>query len=85
MICKSTDPAGSGYRISDIVQTNGNIDYVANGRLHTNTPIKSVMITAETDLALLTGYEPGTIAYTAGFGSMWQLAADGTWASISSV
>ncbi len=65
-------------------QTSSELDYVQDGVLHRGANAPSVMITAESDLALLpeNTYVPGTIAYTAGFKAMWQLAADGTWVSL---
>lgn len=42
--------------------------------------IGSVLISSESALSDLTGYPPGTIAFTAGYKSMWQLDLDGeTW------
>ena len=58
----------------------GVTDYIKSGTLYKGSPILLVMVPAESDLSDLTDYPPGTIAYTAGFASMWQLAADGTWA-----
>ena len=66
----------------DRVQDAGNLDYVKDGELVRGAPLESVMVTAESDLASLTGYEPGTIAYTAGFKAMWQLSAAGQWVSL---
>ena len=64
----------------DAVQNIGDTDYVENGKIHKNAPIKLVLVGSQSDLALLTDYEPGTIAYTAAFATMWQLGVDGTWA-----
>lgn len=62
----------------------GMYDYVdAAGELHLNNESRAVMVTAESDLAQLDGYLPGAVAYTAGFGSMWQLDASGSWVSMS--
>lgn len=59
-------------------------DYVdSDGALHLNNESRSVMVTAESDLSSLDGYLPGAVAYTAGFGSMWQLSAAGTWESMT--
>ena len=61
----------------------GMIDVVdSDGVLREDVPCKGVMVTAESDLASLPDYQPGTIAFTAGFGSMWQLSAAGTWAEV---
>lgn len=36
----------------------------------------------KSDLASLPDYAPGTIAFTAGFGSMWQKDSDGMWQTL---
>ena len=66
----------------DVVTTAGASDYIKDGEKHINVSGLSVMVESSSDLANLTGYPPTTIAYTAGFGNMWQLDADGTWQSI---
>lgn len=66
----------------DIVQDAGITDYVQNGMLHKSAPVRSVLVESESDLALLTDYEPGTIAYTAGYTSIWQKSTTDTWESI---
>lgn len=68
----------------DIVSTQGNLDYIKNGTIYKNNAVRSILVTAQSDLASLTDYGPGTVAYTAGFASMWQKKADGTWATIIS-
>lgn len=61
----------------------GLMDYVSGTTLHKQVPSDSVMVTAETDLAKVKdNYNPGVVAYTAGFEHMWQLGADGNWATI---
>lgn len=63
------------------VMTSGMVDYVSDGTLYNGAEAKTILVTSETDLALLPEtYAPGTIAYTAGFAKMWMKAADGTWA-----
>ena len=72
-------------RVFDFVTTLGNVDFVdADGAIHTEEPVRGVMVRSEDDLALsaFEDYSPGTIAFTAGFENLWQKAADGTWASI---
>lgn len=57
-------------------------DYVDSaGDLVQGVPSGGVMVRSVDDLANLPAgvYEPGTMAYTAGYKGMWQLAADGTW------
>jgi len=57
------------------------IDYLKNGIVEQGRQVQCVLVGAESDLASLApyGYEPGTIAHTAGFKNMWQLDVDGTW------
>lgn len=66
------------------VQDMGNTDYILNGIIYQNAPTSSVLIRDESDLETLSDldYEPGTIAYTAGFAQMWQLNSAGTWVSL---
>lgn len=66
----------------DVVQDRGNTDYLQGGVVYKNAPTKAVMVDSESDLSDLAGYEPGSVAYTAGFKAMWQLSADGTWVSV---
>lgn len=68
---------GSDY--IDQVQQVGNLDYVVNGKIITNSGGKSVLVETENDLVLLGAYEPGTIAYTAGFVKVWQKDSSGQW------
>lgn len=70
------------YEYQDVVNTRGNLDYVKDGEVFTNNPSQSVMVNTADDLDLLTNYNPGTIAYTAGFASMWQKSLDGTWVEV---
>ena len=61
----------------------GMIDVVdSDGKVLEDVPCKGVMVTAESDLANLPDYQPGTIAFVAGFGSMWQKSAAGTWVEL---
>ena len=80
MDVKNVHPFG----IKTITRTQGRseVDYVKGTDLFKGSGAASVMVTAESDLENLEGYNPGTIAYTAGFGSIWQLAADGTWVEV---
>lgn len=58
-------------------------DYVdSDGDIHIHVKKCEVMVTAKSDLDNLNGYEPSTIAYTAGLKNIWQLGADGTWVAI---
>ena len=67
----------------DLVNTAGNTDYIKDGTIYQNSPLQVVLIESESDLDNLTDlYEPGTIAYTAGFAGMWQLDSEGNWVEV---
>lgn len=57
-------------------------DVVKGNDLTPNVPAPSVLVEQQSDLANLPNYPAGTIAYTAGFASMWQLNASGSWISM---
>ena len=69
-----------------VIPSSSNIDYVKNGKIYKdiykNESSQSILISSEEDLNLLTSYSPGTIAFTAGFSSMWQKNVDGNWETI---
>lgn len=69
-------PSGSSTRTSALM------DYVKDGVLHVNSEARAVCVTSENDLDELTGYSPGSIAFTAGYKKIWQLGADGTWVDL---
>lgn len=60
-------------------------DYIdENGVLHKAEQLKTVLITSPDDLPLIKDeYKPGTIAYIAGFESMYQLDVFGVWHPIT--
>ena len=58
---------------------NDGFDYVSNGDIYQGVQPREVMISSSSDLVLLGDYPAGSIAYTAGYGSMWQKKADNTW------
>ena len=82
MLVRRTKPGTNTPYSSDLVNTTGNLDYIKNGKIYKNAPTSSVLVTAKSDLASLTKYEAGTVAYTAGFANMWQLNAAGEWIAI---
>lgn len=62
-----------------------NMDYVKDGVLYGGAYVGVVMVESESDLdSLPDTYQPGSLAFTAGYQQMWQLAADGTWVEIGS-
>ncbi len=63
-------------------QTSSEVDFIKNGVLYKEATASAVLVTAQSDLASLTGYAPGTIAYTAGFKNIWELSAAGTWVDV---
>ena len=56
--------------------------YVKDGEVIFNAPNDGVLVKTSSDLAALTMFEPGTLAYTAGFAHMWQKDIDNTWVQI---
>lgn len=83
MIVRRNKPGTSKPYNVDLVNTASNTDFLMGGKIYKNSTAHSVLVTAKSDLSSLTAkYEPGTIAYTAGFGNMWQLDAAGTWNAI---
>lgn len=82
MINRRKKPNSEGTHVVDLVSTAGDTDYIKDGVIYKHSPAASVIVTAESDLAQLTNYEVGTIAYTAGFAKMWQLDASGNWISV---
>lgn len=60
----------------------GVYDAIIDGELIREIPCRAVMVTAESDLANLPDYQPGTLAFTAGFATMWQKDAEGTWQEV---
>lgn len=67
-------------KVIDVID--GVTDYVKDGELFKDSVMGSVMVESENDLTNLTQYETGSIAYTAGYGSVWQKDASGTWQAI---
>ena len=59
-----------------------NFAYVKDGVLFTNAPIQLYMVESSSDLTNLTQAKPGSFAFTAGMGSVWNLDADGSWQSV---
>ena len=57
-------------------------DILNGNELTRNSPAPSVMVTNQSALSSLSDYPAGTIAYTAGFKSMWQKGMTGTWVSL---
>ena len=74
---------GQAAHVVDAVQNVGMLDYIdSDGNIRTDEKQAAVMVRNQSDLASLINYDAGTIAYTAGFGSMWQKSAAGTWEEI---
>lgn len=72
----------NGTQLIDTVQSKGSTAYVKDGKLYKNAPINLVLVASSSDLPLLYEFEPGTIAYTAGFATMWQKSPAGEWAEM---
>lgn len=83
MIVKRKKPEDGASLVVDLVNTEGNTDYIKDGEIVKNAPNKVVLVTAESDLdGIADSYETGTIAYTAGFKNIWQLSAGGEWVEV---
>lgn len=63
----------------DLVNTAANIDYVSGGKIMRNSGARMVLVESQSQLSSLSNYDPGTIAFTAGFVKMWQKSPGGTW------
>ena len=68
-------------RYIDVVDSRGLTSYVKNGEVVSNNAMIMVLVNDSSDLPVLSDYAPGTIAYTAGFGQMWQKSPAGEWIS----
>ena len=81
MIYRTADKVRTNDTVIDTVQSD--VDYVdSDGDIHVHTKVAEIIITSEDDLATLSGYNVGSIAYLAGFSQMWQLNAAGEWVEI---
>lgn len=60
----------------------GTITYVKDGEIYQNAACEAILIESSSDLPLLTDFDPGSIAFTAGYEHMWQKGADDTWTQI---
>lgn len=65
----------------DVVNSSGNLDYIKNNVIHHNIEMQIVLVNSQSELSALSDYDPGSIAFTAGFANMWQKKTDGTWAA----
>lgn len=83
MLQHKTDGVRTIKDYADVVNARGNVDYLQNGVIHKNADTQMVLVSSQSDLSQLTDYAPGTIAFTAGFGSLWQKAPNGTWAAFA--
>ena len=84
-IAKTNTLSGEGFsELAMALKQPESIDYVnSDGELVLNAQPKTVMVTAETDLANLPDiYEPGSIAFTADETGKWRLDASGEWQSL---
>lgn len=83
MIIPKKKPGSDVVYNVDLVSTIGDMGYTKDGELHKHSSASSIMITGSSELSTLTGCEPGSVAFTAGFENMWQLNASGQWISIT--
>lgn len=72
-----------GQKVFDETVTIGSVDYIdEGGRLCVEALQRAVMIRSQDDLSFLSEYPSGTIAYTAGFVTIWQKSAAGEWVEV---
>ena len=65
------------------MMNSGEVDYMKSGVLIHGSTALAVMVASSSELTGLAGKVPvGSIAYTAGYGTMWQLDAAGEWMEI---
>lgn len=84
MLLRKTNGDNETLQYVDVINTRGNNDYVLDGKLFKNHDMRTVLVSSASDLPLLNDYYGiGTIAYTAGFRQMWQLAPSGDWVAFS--
>lgn len=57
-------------------------DAIINGEIVRDIPSKMIYVSSQDELSNFSDALPGTIAAQYGFGSMWQMKPDGTWASM---
>lgn len=67
----------------DAVRNLGDTDYLQDGEIVKDAPMSLILVGSSSDLSSLENYEPGSIAYTAGFAQMWQLSPAGEWVAFS--
>lgn len=83
MLIKKSKPNSNIPFLVDLVNEASNQDYVLNGEIHKNSAIAVILVGSQSDLASLTDkYEPGAVAYTAGFVNIWQLDTSGNWVEV---
>lgn len=75
-------------KVSNLIAllTNRNVQgnaYVKDGELYQGNTAQAILVKDENELDEVKKHvAPGSIAYTAGYGSMWQLSAAGSWEEI---
>ena len=58
-------------------------DAIIDGQIVRDIPSRMIFVTAQSELSNFADAFPGTMAATYGFGQMWQMKPDGTWATIA--
>ena len=54
-----------------------------DGIIYTGLASENILVESESDLDLLTGYTPGSMAHTAGWTKVWELGTDDTWVALA--
>ena len=58
-------------------------DAIIDGQIVRDIPSRMIFVNAQSELSNFADALPGTMAATYGFGKMWQMKPDGTWATIA--
>lgn len=58
-------------------------DAIIDGQIVRDIPSRMIFVNAQSELVNFADALPGTMAATYGFGQMWQMKPDGTWATIA--
>ena len=66
------------YRTTDHYEY---VDYIKDGILYKDVPVRKVMVTSDSQLSDYADYPPGSIAYNVNNDVTWTMGADGEWST----
>lgn len=67
---------------SPTVRTSENINILDGDTINTKIPQTTIMVSGQSDLAKLTDYPAGVLAFTAGYQKIWQKGINGSWVEV---